>query len=133
RILSGMRPSGPLHLGHYVGALQNWVQLQDEYECYFLIADYHALSDNIHDIDRVRQSVFDVALDWLAVGLDPEKSSFVVQSYVPEHAELTMYLSMLATYEQLQKNPTLKAEIKQIKAEKEPVTVGFFIYPVSQV
>src|SRR5712692_4443630 len=116
RILTGMRPTGPLHLGHYVGALENWVSLQNEYECYFLIADYQALSDHIKEIERIRQAVWDVAFDWLAVGLDPEHTSFVVQSYVPEHAELAMYLSMLAPLNQYQRNPTLKAEMAQIEA-----------------
>ena len=92
RILTGIRPTGALHLGHYVGALHNWIQLQDEYECYFLIADYQALSDHFHDIDLIKQSVIDVTLDWLAVGLDPDKSNFVIQSYVPEHAELSLSL-----------------------------------------
>ena len=133
RILTGMRPTGPLHFGHYVGALENWVSLQDEYECYFLIADYQALGDHIREIDLIRQSVWDVALDWLSVGLDPEKTSFVVQSYVPEHAELTMYLSMLTPLSQHQRNPTLRAEISQLESENQAVTVGFFNYPLSQV
>lgn len=133
RILTGMRPTGPLHFGHYVGALENWVSLQDEYECYFLIADYQALGDHIREIDLIRQSVWDVALDWLSVGLDPEKTSFVVQSYVPEHAELTMYLSMLTPLNQHQRNPTLRAEISQLESENQAVTVGFFNYPLSQV
>jgi tryptophanyl-tRNA synthetase len=133
RILTGMRPTGPLHLGHYVGALENWVRLQNDYDCFFLIADYQALGDHVADIDRIRQAVKDVTLDWLAVGLDPVKNAFVVQSYVPEHAELTMYFSMLTPLNQLQKNPTLKAEMAQIEAAKETLTLGFFCYPVSQV
>jgi tryptophanyl-tRNA synthetase len=133
RILTGTRPTGQLHLGHYVGALKHWVGLQDEYECYFLIADYHGLADHMDDIERIRRSVLEVALDWLAVGLDPQRASFVIQSYVPEHAELTMYLSMLATKGQLDRNPTLKTEMAQISADKKPITVGFYIYPISQV
>ncbi|MGH7929202.1 MAG: tryptophan--tRNA ligase, partial [Candidatus Binatia bacterium] len=121
------------HLGHYAGALENWLDLQKEYECYFLIADYQALGDHLGEIERIRKSVLDVALDWLAVGLDPEDSSFVIQSYVPEHAELTMYLSMLTPLNELQRNPTLKSEMAQIAAMKETLTVGFFNYPVSQV
>ena len=93
RILTGIRPTGPLHLGHYVGALENWLRLQDQYECFFLIADYQALGDHLDEIDRIRASVLDVTLDWLAVGLDPENSKFVVESLVPEHAELTLWLS----------------------------------------
>ena len=133
RILTGMRPTGKLHLGHYAGALENWLRLQREYECYFLIADYQALGDHIGDIDSIRQSVIDVTLDWLAVGLDPEECSFVIQSYIPEHAELTMYMSMLTPLGRLQRNPTLKAEMAQLRDEKEEVTLGFFNYPVSQV
>ncbi len=131
RILTGIRPTGALHLGHYVGALKNWLALQDEYECYFLIADYQALGDHFHDIDLIRESVIDVTLDWLAVGLDPEKSSFVVQSYVPEHAELTMLLSFITQLGMLERNPTLKSEIDSLPVERR--TVGFYNYPMSQV
>ena len=133
RILTGMRPTGKLHLGHYAGALENWIRLQDEYECFFLIADYQALGDHISDIDGIRRSVMEVTLDWLAVGLDPEKCSFVVQSYIPEHAELTMYMSMLTPLGRLQRNPTLKAEMAQLREDKTEVTLSFFNYPVSQV
>ena len=131
RILTGIRPTGALHLGHYVGALKNWLALQDQYECYFLIADYQALGDHFHDIDLIRESVIDVTLDWLAVGLDPEKSSFVVQSYVPEHAELTMLLSFITQLGMLERNPTLKSEIDSLPVERR--TVGFYNYPMSQV
>lgn len=133
RILTGMRPTGQLHLGHYLGALENWIQLQHEYECFFLIADYQAMGDRLDDIGLIRRSVLEVATDWLAVGIDPERSSFVIQSYVPEHAELTMFLSMLTPLNQHQKNPTLRAEIGQLEAEKQSVTLGFFNYPLSQV
>jgi tryptophanyl-tRNA synthetase len=128
-----MRPTGPLHLGHYAGALENWLEFQNDYECYFLIADYQALGDHIAEIERIRKSVIEVALDWLAVGLDPQTASFVIQSYVPEHAELTMYLSMLTPLSELQRNPTLKSEMAQLEAARETLTVGFFNYPVSQV
>ena len=131
RILTGIRPTGALHLGHYVGALKNWLDLQNTYECYFLIADYQALGDHFHDIDLIRESVLDVTLDWLAVGLDPEKSSFVVQSYVPEHAELTMLLSFVTPLGMLERNPTLKSEIDSLPIERR--TVGFYNYPMSQV
>ena len=131
RILTGIRPTGALHLGHYAGALENWVRLQEEYDCFFLIADYQALGDHLDDIEGIRRSVQDVALDWLAVGMDPVKSTFVVQSYVPEHAELAMLLSMLTPLGMLERNPTLKAEREQIEAKG--LSVGFFTYPVSQV
>ena len=94
RILTGIRPTGSLHLGHYAGALKQWVRLQEEYECFFLIADYQ-VSDYVDDIDHVRRSVWEVALDWLAVGLDPERGHFVIESQVPQHAELTVLLSLV--------------------------------------
>ncbi len=131
RILTGIRPTGALHLGHYVGALKNWVRLQDEYECYFLIADYQALGDHFHDIDLIRSSVIEVALDFLAVGLKPEESAFVIQSYVPEHAELTMLLSFITQLGMLERNPTLKGELNSLPVERR--TVGFCNYPMSQV
>jgi tryptophanyl-tRNA synthetase len=131
RILTGDRPTGKLHLGHYVGSLENRVRLQDEYNCSFLIADYQALGDHLDDIEGIRRSVLEVALDWLAVGLDPGRSTFLVQSYVPEHAELTMLLSMLTPLGMLQRNPTLKAERSQIEAKG--LSVGFFTYPTSQI
>lgn len=133
RILTGMRPTGALHLGHYYGALESWLALQEEHECFFLIADYQALGDYAEDVELIRDAVRQVTLDWLAVGLDPERSTFVVQSYVPEHAELTLLLSMVAKYKDLAKNPTLKSEIGQLEQSKKAVTMGFFNYPVSQV
>ncbi|MDP9236967.1 MAG: tryptophan--tRNA ligase [Chloroflexota bacterium] len=131
RILTGIRPTGPLHLGHYAGALENWVRLQKEYECFFLIADYQ-VSDYADDIDRVRESVWEVALDWLAVGLDPEGSHYVIESMVPQHAELSVLLSWFIPLGRLQRNPTLKAEMEDLEG-KRGVPVGFFIYPVMQV
>jgi len=118
-------------VGHYVGALHNWIELQHQYETYFLIADYQALGDHLHEIDMIRESVLDVTLDWLAVGLDPEKSSFVVQSYVPEFAELTMLLSFITPLGMLERNPTLKGELDDLDVEQR--TVGFYNYPMSQV
>ncbi|MEI7463347.1 MAG: tryptophan--tRNA ligase [Candidatus Taylorbacteria bacterium] len=129
RILTGMRPTGPLHLGHYVGALENWIKLQDKYDCYFLIADYQALGDYADNVSRIRDSVVQVVLDWLSVGLDPKKSTFVVQSYVPEYAELAMLLSMITPLGLVQGNPTLKNEMLKLS----DVSIGFFNYPVSQV
>ena len=131
RILTGIRPTGALHLGHYVGALHNWIDLQEEYNCYFLIADYQALGDHFNDIDLIRKSVIDVTIDWLSVGLDPAKSSFVIQSYVPEFAELTMLLSFITPLGMLERNPTLKGELDSLEIEKR--TVGFYNYPMSQV
>jgi len=130
RILTGIRPTGALHLGHYAGALENWVRLQREYECYFLIADYQ-VSDYAENIPHVRESVWEVALDWLAVGLDPEGSHFVIESLVPEHAELTLWLSWFLPLGMLQRNPTLKAEMSEFG--KRSVPVAFFNYPVMQV
>jgi tryptophanyl-tRNA synthetase len=133
RILTGIRPTGALHLGHYAGALENWVRLQDEYECFFLIADYQ-VSDYADDIDTVRQAVFEIATDWLAVGLDPERSHFVIESLVPEHAELTIWLSWYVGLGRLQRNPTLKAEMDELESRsKDAVPVAFFTYPVMQV
>ena len=130
RILTGIRPTGPLHLGHYGGALENWVKLQDDYDCYFLIADYQ-VSDYVDDMSRVREAVWEVALDWLAVGLDPERSSFFIESLIPEHAELTLWLSWLLPLGMLQRNPTLKAEMEDFGRKSVPV--AFFNYPVMQV
>ncbi len=130
RILTGIRPTGALHLGHYAGALENWLRLQDEYECFFLIADYQ-VSDKADDIDSVREAVHEIALDWLAVGLDPERSHFAIESLIPEHAELTLWLSWWLPLGMLQRNPTLKAEMAALESKSVPV--AFFTYPVMQV
>jgi tryptophanyl-tRNA synthetase len=138
RILTGIRPTGPLHLGHYAGALQNWVALQTEYDCSFLIADYQ-VSDFADDLTRVREAVWDVALDWLAVGLDPERGRFVIESLVPEHAELMTWLAWFLPMGMLERNPTLKAEMAAIEDPRDgtkrgrSVPVAFYIYPVMQV
>lgn len=138
RILTGVRPTGPLHLGHYAGAVENWLRLQHEYNCSFLIADYQ-VSDFADDIPRVRAAVWEVALDWLAVGLDPEASSFVIESLVPEHAELTTWLAWFLPVSMLDRNPTLKAEMEALenpgdgRSEKRSVPVAFYTYPVMQV
>ena len=138
RIVTGIRPTGPLHLGHYAGALENWLKLQRKYDCYFLIADYQ-VSDHAYDLPRVRNAVWEVALDWLAVGLDPERSSFVIESGVPEHAELTTWLAWFLPVGMLERNPTLKAEMEAIKNPDDATTrgrsvpVAFYIYPVMQV
>jgi tryptophanyl-tRNA synthetase len=131
RILTGDRPTGQLHLGHYVGSLQNRVKLQDEYDTYVLIADIQALTDNFEHPEMLAGNVFEVALDYLAVGLDPEKVKIVVQSMVPELAELTIYFMNLVTVATLERNPTVKEEIKQRNFVKG-VPVGFWSYPISQ-
>ncbi len=131
RILTGDRPTGPLHLGHYVGSLANRVRLQHEYDSYVLIADVQALTDNFEHPEMLEANVFEVALDYLAVGLDPEKVRIVVQSMVPELAELTIYFMNLVTVATLERNPTVKEEIKQRNFAKG-VPVGFWSYPISQ-
>jgi tryptophanyl-tRNA synthetase len=131
RILTGDRPTGQLHLGHYVGSLQNRVRLQDEYDTYILIADVQALTDNFEHPENLEANIFEVALDYLAVGLDPEKIKIVVQSMVPELTELTIYFMNLVTVATLERNPTVKEEIKQRNFVKG-VPVGFWSYPISQ-
>ncbi len=131
RILTGDRPTGPLHLGHYVGSLLNRVRLQHEYDSYILIADVQALTDNFERPEMLEANVFEVALDYLAVGLDPEKVKIVIQSMVPELTELTIYFMNLVTVATLERNPTVKEEIKQRNFAKG-VPVGFWSYPISQ-
>jgi tryptophanyl-tRNA synthetase len=131
RILTGDRPTGPLHLGHYVGSLQNRVRLQHDYDTYVLIADIQALTDNFEHPEKLEANVFEVALDYLAVGLDPERVKIVVQSMVPELSELTTYFMNLVTVATLERNPTVKDEIKQ-RNFKRGVPVGFWSYPISQ-
>jgi tryptophanyl-tRNA synthetase len=131
RILTGDRPTGPLHLGHYVGSLKNRVALQDEYDTYILIADVQALTDNFEHPEMLEANIMEVALDYLAVGLDPNKVKIVVQSMVPELTELTIYFMNLVTTATLERNPTLKAEIQQ-KNFTKGLPVGFYTYPISQ-
>ena len=130
-ILTGDRPTGPLHLGHYVGSLQNRVRLQDEYETFILIADVQALTDNFNTPEILRANIHEVVLDYLAVGLDPQKCAFVVQSLIPEIAELTIYYLNLVTLARVERNPTVKTEIAQKFGDEVPM--GFVCYPVSQV
>lgn len=136
RILTGDRPTGKLHIGHYFGSLQNRVKLQDEYETFILVADVQALTDNFNNPAKVRENILETTMDNLAAGLDPEKCTFVVQSMVPEIAELTVFYSNLVTVSRLQRNPTIKTEIAQKKElfgnSGESVTYGFLGYPVSQ-
>lgn len=131
RLLTGDRPTGPLHLGHYVGSVKNRVALQDTYETYILIADVQALTDNFETPERVSNNVVEVALDNVAAGIDPAKVSFVVQSAVPEIAELTVFYLNLVTVGRLEQNPTVKTELAERKF-KGGVPVGFFAYPVSE-
>ena len=130
-LLTGDRPSGPLHLGHYIGSLLNRVQLQNTYESYIMVADSQALTDNFEHPEKVHQNVYEVARDYLIVGLDPEKVTFFIQSQVPELAELTYYYMNLVTVNRLERNPTIKAEIQQ-KGYGSNIPAGFLCYPVSQ-
>jgi tryptophanyl-tRNA synthetase len=130
RILTGDRPTGPLHIGHYVGSLENRVKLQDEYDCFFIIADYQTLTDHLKETEDIGYTVRQVILDWLAVGMDPARSTFFIQSQVPQIAELTMLFSMLVTLARLQRNPTVKEEFKS--SGLHAMSYGFLGYPVSQ-
>ncbi len=131
RILSGMRPTGKLHLGNYVGALRNWVNLQDEYECFFFIADWHALTTDYADTRAVKQNSLEVILDYLAAGLDPERSTLFIQSHVPQHAELHLLFSMITPLGWLERVPTYKEQRENIK-DKDLGTYGFLGYPLLQ-
>ena len=135
-ILTGLRPTGNLHLGHYFGAGQNYVRLQDDYDFYLEIADVQALTDNFDNPEKVRKNVFEITKDLLAIGLDPNKVHFFIQSQIPEIAELTVFYSNLVTVARLQRNPTVKTEISQKKElfgnNGESITYGFLGYPVSQ-
>ncbi|MBF7115153.1 tryptophan--tRNA ligase [Pediococcus pentosaceus] len=132
-ILTGDRPTGKLHIGHYVGSLKNRVQLQntDDYETFIMIADMQALTDNARDPEKIRNSLIQVALDYLAVGIDPAKSTIFVQSQIPALSELTQHYMNLVSVARLERNPTVKTEIKQ-KAFGQSIPAGFFTYPVSQ-
>ncbi len=130
-VLTGDRPTGPLHLGHYVGSLLNRITLQDQYTQYVMIADIQALTDNADNPQKVRENVIEVMLDYLAVGIDPKKTTFFIQSMIPEIAELTVLYLNLVTVSRLQRNPTVKHEMQQ-KSYGESVPAGFLMYPVSQ-
>lgn len=133
RIVSGMRPTGKLHLGHYFGVLKNWVNLQDEFDCFYFIADWHALTTKYNDTNDIGQNVEDVALDWLACGLDPEKSVIYLQSMVPQTACLHIYLSMITPQNWVERDPTLKDLAKIMKDRQENMSnlsYGLFGYPV---
>ena len=126
-----MRSTGKLHLGNYVGALQNWVRMQDEYECFFMVADWHALTTDYADTSRIKENSIEVTLDWLAAGLDPEKSVIFIQSHIPAHAELHLLFSMITPLGWLERVPTYKEQRENIK-DKDLGTYGFLGYPVLQ-
>jgi len=130
-VLSGMRPTGKLHLGNFVGALQNWVGMQDQYECYFCVVDWHALTTDYADTSKVKENSLEVVFDWLAAGLDPDRSVLFMQSHVPAHAELHLLLSMITPLGWLERVPTYKEQRENI-ADKDLGTYGFLGYPVLQ-
>lgn len=131
RALSGIQPSGKLHLGNLIGALDNWVKMQATHECYFFIADLHALTTGYADTSRIKDNIFEIQVDMLSVGLDPEKSTLFVQSDLPEHAELHLLLSMITPLPWLERVPTYKSQIEELKG-KDLGTYGFLGYPVLQ-
>lgn len=131
RVLSGMRPTGKLHLGHYHGVLKNWLTLQHEYECFFFIADWHALTTDYENPANVQQSCMDLAVDWLAAGVSPKDAKIFVQSQVPEHAELHLLLSMMTPLSWLERVPTYKDQQEKLR-EKDLATYGFLGYPLLQ-
>jgi tryptophanyl-tRNA synthetase len=126
-----MRPTGQLHLGHLAGALRNWVPLQDKYDCFYFVADWHALTSEYGDTSRVVSSAYEMVADWIAAGLDPEKSTFFVQSLVPEHAELFLLLSMVVPTPWLERVPTYKEQQENMK-DRDLSTLGFLSYPLLQ-
>ncbi len=132
-IVSGMRPTGKLHLGHYLGVIQNWVQLQDKYDCHFFAADWHALTTKYDKTEELRQNTLDVVMDWLACGIDPEKSVIYVQSLVPQIAELNIYLGMITPQNWVERDPTLKDMAKILKTKEgqgQQINYGLMGYPV---
>ena len=131
RVVSGMRPTGKLHLGHLVGALSNWVALQSTYDCLYFVADWHALTSDYADTAPLTSYAYDNAADWIAAGVDPEQSTLFVQSLVPEHAELYLLLSMVVPIPWLERVPTYKEQIEQLR-EKDLSALGFLGYPLLQ-
>ncbi len=131
RIVSGMRPTGRLHLGHVHGALNNWRSLQDDYECFYFIADWHALTSEYERTEIIKESTRDIIIDWISVGLDPNRSVFFIQSSLKEHAELHLIFSMVTPLSWLERNPTYKEQLKEM-AQKNLYTYGFLGYPVLQ-
>ena len=131
RVLSGMRPTGPLHLGHLLGALENWKKLQDAHECFFMVADLHALMGEYESPAEIQKNSLEMVIDWLAYGIDPEKSTLFIQSQIPEHAELALILGMITPIGWLERNPTYKEQLREIQG-RDLTTYGFLGYPVLQ-
>jgi len=131
RVVSGMRPTGKLHLGHLVGALKNWVPLQDEYDCFYFVADWHALTSEYTDTSGIVGNAVEMVADWIGSGLDPERSTFFVQSMIPEHAELYLLLQMVTPIPWLERVPTYKEQQEALK-DKDLSTIGFLGYPLLQ-
>jgi tryptophanyl-tRNA synthetase len=131
RVLSGMQASGKLHLGNFLGALANWTRLQEEYECFYFIADWHALSSGYEDTHEIQAFSAEIAIDWLCAGIDPAKSTLFIQSHVPEHAELYLLLSMITPVPWLERNPTYKEKQQELSG-RDLSTYGFLGYPVLQ-
>ena len=131
RVVSGMRPTGKLHLGHLVGALQQWARLQDDYDCLYFVADWHALTSEYADTAGLADFACDNAADWIAAGVDPDRSTLFIQSQVPEHAELYLLLQMVVPIPWLERVPTYKEQMEQL-AEKDLSTLGFLGYPLLQ-
>lgn len=131
RILSGMRPTGRLHIGNFVGALQNWIKLQDDYECYHFVADWHMLTTDYADVGALQENILEMVTDWLAAGLDPQKATFFVQSRLPEHAELHLLFSMITPLGWLERVPTYKEQLENLQG-RDLHTYGFLGYPVLQ-
>ena len=131
RVLSGMRPTGRLHLGHYHGVLKNWARLQRDYECYFFIADWHALTTHYEQPETMREHVWEMVIDWLAAGVDPARATMFIQSHVPEHAELHLLLSMVTPLGWLERVPSFKEQQQRLRG-RDLATYGFLGYPLLQ-
>ena len=131
RVLSGMRPTGRMHIGHYHGALRNWIRLQEEHECLFFAADWHALTTHFDETEAISDTVWEMFVDWLAAGLDPTRATLFIQSRVPEHAELTLLLGMIAPVGWLERVPTYKDQQQRL-ADRDLSNYGFLGYPVMQ-
>jgi len=124
-IFSGMRPTGRLHLGNYLGALENWVKLQNEYHCFFGVVDYHALTTGYNKTEELKENIREILIDWFSAGIDPEKSTILIQSCVPEHAELHLLFSMITPLPWLERNPVLKEQVRDLGL-KENISYGLF-------
>lgn len=131
RILSGMRPTGKLHLGNYLGALENWVNLQKDYQNFHMVADWHMLTTNYEKLDKLKQNTIDIVIDWISAGIDPVKSPIFVQSHIKEHAELHLIFSMLVTVARLERNPTVKEQVRDLGLENN-MSYGHLGYPILQ-